>query len=74
MGVSHSPELVPAAFDDPILVSCAGLAPVLTLAHRCGLAELVAGTLTLPGEGRCERAREGRCADRRDGRWCGLNR
>lgn len=51
MRVSHSPELVSAAFDDPNLVSCAGLAPVVALAQRCGLAGLVAGTLTLPAKG-----------------------
>ncbi len=51
MQVSHSPQLVSAAFDDPNLVSCAGLAPVVALAHRCGLAELVADTLTLPAKG-----------------------
>ncbi len=51
MQVSHSPQLVSAAFDDPNLVSCAGLAPVVALAQRCGLAELVAGTLTLPAKG-----------------------
>ena len=48
MQVSHSPALVSAAFDDPNLVSCAGLAPVVALAERCGLTDLVAGTLTLP--------------------------
>ncbi len=51
MQVSHSPQLVAAAFDDPNLLSCAGLAPVVALAHRCGLAELVADTLTLPAKG-----------------------
>jgi len=51
MRVSHSPQLVSAAFDDPNLVSCAGLAPVVALAHRCGLAELVADTLTLSAKG-----------------------
>ncbi len=51
MRVSHSPQLVAAAFDDPNLLSCAGLAPVVALAHRCGLAELVADKLTLPAKG-----------------------
>ena len=51
MRVSHSPGLVSAAFDDPNLVSCVGLAPVVALAQRCGLAQLVAGTLTLPAKG-----------------------
>jgi len=32
-----------ARFDDPNLVSCAGLAPVLQLAERAGLGSLVAG-------------------------------
>jgi len=48
MRVSHSPALVSAVFDDPNLVSCAGLAPVVALAERCGLAELVISRLTLP--------------------------
>jgi len=51
MRVSHSPQLVSAAFDDPNLVSCAGLAPVVALTQRCGLAELVADKLTLPAKG-----------------------
>ncbi len=48
MRVSHSPALVSAVFDDPNLVSCAGLAPVVALAERCGLTDRVASTLTLP--------------------------
>jgi len=48
MRVSHGAS---AVFDDPNLVSCAGLAPVLALAERCGLADLVADTLTLTGAG-----------------------
>ena len=39
MRVCHD---VTAAFDDPNLVSCAGLAPVLQLAERAGLQRLVA--------------------------------
>jgi hypothetical protein len=46
MRLSH---VVSAVFDDPNLVSCAGLAPVLRLAERCGLHRLVADTLTLSG-------------------------
>src|SRR5215210_8156024 len=46
MRVSHG---VSAVFDDPNLVSCAGLAPVLGLAERCSLHRLVADTLTLTG-------------------------
>ena len=51
MRVCHTLGNVSAVFDDPNLVSCAGLAPVLALAERCGLAELVAGKLTLPVPG-----------------------
>ena len=38
-------------FDDPNLVSCAGLAPVVALAQRCGLGKLVADKLTLTAKG-----------------------
>ena len=46
MRVLHS---VSAVFDDPNLVSAAGLAPVLALAERAGLHDLVAEHLTVPG-------------------------
>jgi hypothetical protein len=42
---------VSAVFDDPNLVSCGGLAPVVALAQRRGLAELVAAKLTLTAKG-----------------------
>jgi hypothetical protein len=51
MQLSHSPSEMSAVFDDPNLVSCAGLAPVVALADRCGLAGLVAAKLTLPVKG-----------------------
>ena len=38
-----------AVFDDPNLVSCAGLAPVLQLAERAGLHDLLTQHLQLPG-------------------------
>jgi hypothetical protein len=38
-----------ASFDDPNLVSCAGLVPVMRLAQDSGLAELVAEHLAAPG-------------------------
>jgi hypothetical protein len=44
--VSHEYTLV---FVDPNLVPCAGLAPVLTLADRAGLCDLVDKHLTVPG-------------------------
>ncbi len=48
MRVSHG---VSTVFDDPNLVSCGGLVPTMSLASRCGLGELVAGRLTLSGDG-----------------------
>ena len=48
MRVSHE---FTAVFDGPNLVSCAGLAPVLALAERAGLRELVEQRLTLSGPG-----------------------
>ena len=44
MRVSHTATGV---FDDPNLVSCAGLVPVLQLAGRAGLARLVAGHVSI---------------------------
>lgn len=38
-----------ACFDDPNLVSTAGLVPVMALAERVGLAGLVAEHLSVPG-------------------------
>jgi len=38
-------------FDDPNLVSCAGLAPVLALAARCGLATLLTERLRIAAKG-----------------------
>ena len=46
MRVSHEHT---AVFDDPNLVSCAGLAPVLTLADRAGLHEHLDRHLMLAG-------------------------
>jgi len=39
--LSHDPLKTHASFDDPNLVSRAGLVPVLTLAERAGLGTLV---------------------------------
>jgi hypothetical protein len=46
MRVSHK---LTAVFDDPNLVSVAGLAPVMALAERAGLHDLVAEHVTVPG-------------------------
>jgi hypothetical protein len=48
MRVSHG---YTAVFDDPNLVSCAGLAPVLELAERAGLQDLVAERVRLSKAG-----------------------
>jgi hypothetical protein len=49
--LSHARTAISADFDDPNLVSCAGLAPVLALAERCGLRELLDGRLRIAAEG-----------------------
>jgi hypothetical protein len=49
--VSHSFPAISTVFDDANLVSCAGLAPTMALAHRAGLSDLVVDTLTLKAEG-----------------------
>jgi Transposase DDE domain group 1 len=45
---SHSPAVVRSAFDDPTLIAYGGLEPLVRLAERCGLPELVAERLRLP--------------------------
>jgi len=51
MRVSHSFPAITTVFDDPNLVSCAGLAPTMALAQRAGLADLVSSALTLKATG-----------------------
>jgi len=53
MRVCHN---VSARFDDPNLVSCAGLVPVIALAERAGLHDLVAVHVRVPGSGGSNRA------------------
>ena len=38
MQLSHTRPVASAIFDDPNLVSCAGLVPMVALAQQCGLA------------------------------------
>jgi hypothetical protein len=47
MQASHTRQAVSAAFDDPNLISAAGLEPVMALAADCGLSTLVAEKLTV---------------------------
>jgi hypothetical protein len=51
MRLSHARSAIRVRFDDPNLVSCAGLVPVMALAARCGLTALLVETLTLAGKG-----------------------
>ncbi len=50
MQVCHGRSAVSAVFDDPNLVSCAGLVPVMDLAADARLHELVGEHVRLPGE------------------------
>jgi Transposase DDE domain group 1 len=49
MRLWHSAAATSVRFDDPNLVSHAGLVPVMRLAQDCGLAELVGERVTVPG-------------------------
>ncbi len=51
MRLSHARSAISVRFDDPNLVSCVGLVPVMALAARCGLMTLLVGRLTLAGKG-----------------------
>jgi hypothetical protein len=57
MQFKHAPTAVSAAFDDPNLVSVAGLVPMLRLAQRAGLAELAHDPAS-PGAGNGKRMRQ----------------
>ncbi|WP_428962273.1 IS1380 family transposase [Micromonospora fluostatini] len=48
MRLRHDAPVVRATFDDPNLVSCAGLVPVMRLAERAGLHDAVTDRLSLP--------------------------
>jgi hypothetical protein len=45
---SHAPAAVSAAFDEPTLVAYGGLEPLVRLAERCGLPNLVRDRVLLP--------------------------
>ncbi len=51
MRLSHARRAISARFDDPNLVSRAGLVPVMALADRCGLARLLTERLTIAAKG-----------------------
>ena len=48
MQLSHTRPVVSASFDDPNLVSAAGLVPVMKLAEQAGLPALAAKWLSVP--------------------------
>ncbi|HEU5006707.1 MAG TPA: IS1380 family transposase [Jatrophihabitantaceae bacterium] len=48
MRLPHGAARVRASFDDPNLVSCAGLEPLMRLAEACGLHDIVAARLRVP--------------------------
>jgi hypothetical protein len=51
MRLSHARRAISVRFDDPNLVSCAGLVPVLALADRCGLSALLAEHVKIAAKG-----------------------
>ncbi len=51
MRLSHARRAIGVQFDDPNLVSCGGLAAVLALAARCGLATLLTERLRIAAKG-----------------------
>ena len=50
MRLRQDAPVVRATFDDPNLVSCAGLVPVMRLAQQAGLHDAVADRVELPGD------------------------
>jgi hypothetical protein len=51
MRLSHARRAISARFDDPNLVSCAGLVPIMALAQRCGLTALLIEHVTITAKG-----------------------
>jgi Transposase DDE domain group 1 len=51
MRLSHARRAITARFDDPNLVSCAGLVPVMALADRCGLTRLLTEHVRIGAKG-----------------------
>jgi hypothetical protein len=51
MRLSHARRAITVRFDDPNLVSCAGLVPVMALADRCGLPTLLAEHVKIAAKG-----------------------
>src|SRR3954449_6348415 len=51
MRLSHARAAISVRFDDPNLVSCAGLVPVMALAERCGLTTLLVEHVKIVAKG-----------------------
>jgi len=51
MRLCRARRAVGVRFDDPNLVSCAGLVPVMAMAQRCSLAMLLTDRLTIAAKG-----------------------
>jgi Transposase DDE domain group 1 len=51
MRLSHARAAISVRFDDPNLVSCAGLVPVMALAERCGLTGLLREHVKIAAKG-----------------------
>jgi hypothetical protein len=51
MRLSHACRAISVRFDDPNLVSCAGLAPIIGLAERCGLRTLLIKHVKITAKG-----------------------
>ncbi|MGB7964298.1 MAG: IS1380 family transposase [Propionicimonas sp.] len=52
MQLSHTPAQLSAVFDDPNLIGCAGLVPVVGLCDQIGLRDLAGEWIKVPGLGR----------------------
>src|SRR5665647_2876844 len=50
MRLFHTPTVASAIFDEPNLVSAAGLVPVMALARRARLGELAQARLSVPSD------------------------
>ena len=50
MQFKHTPARIAASFDDPNLVSAAGVVPVMRLAEDAGLSRLAGEHVTVPGD------------------------
>ena len=61
MRLSHARRAVSVRFDDPNLVSFAGLAAVLALAARCGLPSLLAERVQIAAKGGANAAARDSC-------------